>query len=281
MAIRVVRHIGGRSVDSEQAKILAAIPYGAGERPRNLRIDAFIATRANSYADQPSEVNWLVLDVPWAVLLTHTASDGASGGPDSLDTAAKWDTLFRNLALEYGTDGNEYYGADYDQTDKDVIPAPGFPTIGADNPAIEASMGPSGVLRLFSREVFMRPLLSDGSEQVRYYDEFNTRITKSAQRESGGVILIGVIRYEAEAQTNLGVEWDADRAKGLKPLIGGDMSRVQAMIGMDTTGTGDALRTMLFGGDNYIEADTVKEDPAKAYVKCWCSIETPYSMMVR
>lgn len=280
MAVRVVRHIGGRSVNQSEAKLLATIPYGAGEKLRNLRIDAYAATRANSYADQPSEINWVVLDVPWGVILTHSSLDALTGGPGALDTAAEWDTLFRNLVLQYGTDGNEYYGGDFDQTDKDVVPAPGSDAAASSEPAI-VSAGPSGLVRLFSREVLMRPLLSDGDAAVRYFDEWNARITKSPLRESGGVVMVGAVRYEIAAQTNFGVEWDADRAKGLRSLIGGDLSRIQAIIGGETGDVGDALRTMLFGGDNYAEADTLKSDDAKCYIKCWCSFETPYTLLVR
>lgn len=278
MAIRVVRHIGARSVDEDEAILLAAIPYGAGERIRHVRMDAFAATRAASFADQPSEINWLAVDVPWAVLLTHSAVGGGTGGPAALDTAAEWDTIFRNLMLEYGTDGNEYYGGDAHASTPDVVLEPSAP---GNTPAIEASMGPSGIHRILSREVLMRPLLAEGESEIRWFDEFNVAVSPRVRRESGGVLLIGVVRYTAAAQTNFGVEFDADQALAMKALIGGDMQRIRAMIQSDTSSAGDALRTMLFGGDNYVEADTLKADDAKAYIKVWASVETPYSMMLR
>lgn len=278
MAIRVVRHIGARSVDDNVALPLAIIPYGAGERLRNLRVDAYIATRAASFADQPSECNWLCIDVPWPIILTHSTVGGA-GGTASLDTAAEWDTIFRNLVLEYGTDGNEYYGGDFDATTPDVPPTPGEEA--DDDPAITRSIGPSGVQRLFSREVLMRPLLAEGAEEaVRWFDDFNVHIRGPGRRDNGGVVFFGAVRYSVSAQTNFGAEFSSDRAKALKALIGGDMQRIQAVIQEDTGAMGDALRTLLFGGDNYVEADTLKADAAKATVKIWAAVETPYRMGV-
>lgn len=278
MAIRVVRHIGARSVDDNVALPLAIIPYGAGERLRNLRVDAYIATRAASFADQPSECNWLIIDVPWPIVLTHSTVGGA-GGTASLDTAAEWDTIFRNLVLEFGTDGNEYYGGDSDATTPDVPPTPG--EVADDDPAITRSIGPGGVQRLFSREVLMRPLLAEGAEEaVRWFDDFNTAVRGARGNPSGGVVFIGACRFAVSAQTNFGVEFSADRAKAMKALIGGDMSRIQEIIQADTGATGDALRTLMFGGDNYVEADTLKADAAKATVKIWAAIETPYRMGV-
>lgn len=142
-------------------------------------------------------------------------------------------------------------------------------------------MGPSGVQRLFAREVLMRPLLAEGAEEaVRWFDDFNTTFGGKRAHPSGGVIFIGAIRYAVSAQTNFGVEWSTDRAKALKAFIGGDMQRIQEIIQADTGATGDALRTLLFGGDNYVEADTLKADAAKATIKVWASFETPYRMGV-
>lgn len=281
MAIRVVRHIGAREVESTEALPLVIIPYGAGERLRNLRIDAYAASEAENTVGEAPEVNWAVIDVPWSVLLTH-ATLGGAGGTADLDTAAEWDTMFRNLLLEYGTDGNEYYGGDPDQAGgADVVPEPGLSgESGDDEPAITRSIGPSGVMRLFAREVLMRPLLAEGSGAVRWFDEFNVAIKGRALRESGGCVLAGVVRYETPAETNFSAEWSADMSKGLRALIGGDMQRVQEYIQNDTGAVGDRLRTMLFGGDNYVEANTLKELAVKAYMKVWCAVETPYRMGV-
>jgi hypothetical protein len=277
MSIRVTRYLSGRSIDEGDSKPLIIIPYGAGERPRHLRLDGYVATRADSYADQPSEINWTVIDVPWAILLTH-ATSGYAGGTDDLDTAAEWDTMYRNLLLEYGTDGNEFYGGDPDASTPDVVEE--AETVG-DEPVITRSLGPSGIVREFSREVLMRPLLSEGANAVRYFDEFNQAINLRAMRESGGCILAGATRYNVDAQTNFTAEFVANQRAFMGPMIGGDVSRVQALIEQNTSAVGDRLRTMLFGGDNYIEADTVKNDDAKAYLKAWCSIETPYMMGAR
>lgn len=282
MAIRVVRHIAGRAVTSDDAKLLAAIPYGAGERLRHIRCDAYAGARADTAADQPGEINWIAIDVPWSIILTSETA-AYQGGTAGLNEASEWDQMFRNLVLEYGTDGNEYYGGDYDAGQNDPIPAPGEEpqsTGDSDEPLIQRSKGPSGIVRLFAREVLTRPLLSEGNQAVRFFDEWNQAFEGRAMRESGGCVLIGVVRYDTPVETNWGVEFTSGGAKALGPLIGGDSSRVQEYIQNNTGEIGDRLRTMLFGGDNYIESATVKADDMKAYLKCWASIESPYSMGV-
>lgn len=276
MAVRVVRHIGGRIFAADTAKPLAIIPYFPGERPRHIRVDAYQATRSTSEVDQPPETNWLAINVPWQVVLTH-ATQAGSGGVDGLDEASEWDTIWRNLVLEYGTDGNEFYGGDGHNTDADVPEAPGENN---GKPEIERSMGPLGIQRLYSREVLMRPLLAEGDGEIRWFDEFNTALAPVRPFQHGGVIMFGVIRYTVEAQTNFGVEMDSAVMKAMRAALGADMSRVQNIITNDTGATGDAIRTLLFGGDNYIEADTIQSMQTRAHCKVWASIESPYSLWV-
>lgn len=279
MGIRVVRHLTGREVNEDNAKLLVAIPYGAGERLRHVRMDAFAATQATSPVDQPSEINWLAVDVPWSILFTHSTS-GYQGGTSNLNSAAGWDTIFRNLALEYGTDGNEYYGGDFDATTPDVPPTPGEGAESDDDPIMSKSMGPSGLVRLFGREVLMRPLLAEGAGEIRYFDEFHTTVEGKAVRTEGGCLLIGCVRYSVVGETNFGVEWSTETAKALGPLVGGDSQRVQELIQSNTGSIGDRLRTILFGGDLFIETDTIQALNAKVGIKVWASVETPYRMGV-
>ena len=60
-------------------------------------------------------------------------------------------------------------------------------------------------------------------------------------------------------------------------LIAGDYTKVQAKIEGDTSALGDYLRTTLFGGDNYVEADTFKGPAGKAMVKASFFIDSPIS----
>lgn len=279
MGIRVVRHLGGRLTDPTTALPLAIIPYFPGEQPRRIRVDAFCATRGTSEADQPPETNWLALNIPWQVVLTHATKAG-SGGPAGLDAASEWDTIWRNLVLEYGTDGNEFYGGDLHNADPDVPETPSEAAETSENAEMERSMGPLGIQRLYSREVLMRPLLAEGDGEVRWFDEFNAILDRVNAFQHGGVIIIGTVRYTIEAQTNFGAEMDADTMLALRPALGADMSRVQALISHNTGATGDAIRTLLFGGDNYIEADTIQSIATRSHVKVWASIESPYSLWV-
>lgn len=93
-------------------------------------------------------------------------------------------------------------------------------------------------------------------------------------------MLIGAVRYNVSSEENFAVEFTIDTAKGLSTLIGGDMQRVQEMLAHDTGVIGDRLRTTMFGGDVYIESATIRPLDAKACLKAWASIETPYQLGV-
>lgn len=286
MAIRVVRHLGARAVAGDDCTPLIVIPYGAGEALRHIRVDAEIITNADSEPHQPGQVDWLGLAVPWAVIFTSKSYLG-SGGPSDLDASGDWDVIWRNLVFEYGNSGDEYYGGENTAaggSEDDPIQAakemPKDDDHDQDDPIHNASgLGPIGIERLFSREVLMRPLLSDGSGECHFYDEFNLSLNHTTNHQSGGVIMLGAIRWEHEEETNFGLEMQGGgNREVMQALIGGDLSRVQAMITDDTTVYGDAIRTMLFGGDNYIENNTLKGDNAIAYMKSWVSFTTPYKI---
>ena len=282
MSIRVVRHLGARSCAADDSKLLVGMPYGALEDLRHMRVDAWCcSTDDEHFIDQGEEVNWLVLAVPWSVILTHFSDRSA------MSSATTWDSVWRRLVLEQGTDGNEYYGGETSHygTEVDVIPGPGevLHTSLTDEPYLSASQGPIGIRRLYSREVLMRPY--DGAqsgtnaEKARFYDEFNTSFDGPTRFQSGGVILGGMLRYNEEAETNFNaIQLSGETEDGLRPLIGGDISRVQSIIRTDTAGRGDTLRTIMFGGDNFIEADTLKGVTVKAYMKTWTSFTTPYTI---
>ncbi len=243
-------------MQADDSKVLAILPFGAMEDLRHLRMDGYAASKdAVSNPDQPNEMNWLAVAVPWGTLLT-ASTVAYQGGFDYLNSASAWDTVFRNITFELGTDGNEFYGGEgVPGTVEDVIPAPieEVTSTGAgDEPRMAdfKSAGPTGIQRLFSREVLMRPLSIDGvSSNVRWFDEFNEAVHRSTGYQQGGCIMIGAVRYTAQAETNFNVEASATPIRyTLGPLIGGDMSRVQSIIRNDTGETGDHLRTMLFHG---------------------------------
>ena len=60
-------------------------------------------------------------------------------------------------------------------------------------------------------------------------------------------------------------------------LLSGDYDKVKAMVRGNTAALGDWLRTVLYGGDQYVEAATLKAPAGKAAVKAQVVINTPLS----
>ena len=285
MAERVVRHLGGRTVNADSAKVLAAVPVFPMEQAQYIQCSAYMATRADSFPDQPNEINWKVLAVPWSFAMTHNSwGSNTTAAYAPLQDAAAFDDLYKDLIFETGTDGNEWYGGESDatgQTVSDEVPPvdaatdDGDGTTG-DEPII--SYGPSRLTVAFSREILCGVQTAEGEGKVRWGDFFNTQIGLQGTNSSDGTLLLfGVHRYTVGAETNFGIELNqGDVANPFSQLQQGNIGLIQQRINSDTANAAQWLRTTLFGGDNYIEADTMKSDPAKAYVKLMCGIETPY-----
>ena len=287
MSMRVVRHMAGRSINADDAKVSLVVPFFPGESPEWCRLSWYVATRADSYADQPNEVNMKVLSVPWSLALTYASWDNNSqAGYAPFQNAAAFDTLYRELVFDAANDGNEYYGGESSatgQTAEDEIKQIGDGASGStatgvtdDEPII--SYGPSRLRSLFSREILMGVATAEGDNKVRWSDFGNTHIQIGGGGfGDGGLLLFGFHRYEHSAETNYGVELNqGDVANGLAQFLQGDLSLIQQRINTDTSDAADWIRTTLFGGDNYIEADTLKGDPAKGYMKAQIGFSTPY-----
>ena len=288
MGVRVIRHLGARGINKDDSKLLAVLPFGATEDGRYMRLTGYASSKTSEDSIRAFECNWYVIALPWSVVLTHQSADFA-GATTGLDSASEWDTLFRNTVFQFGTDGNEYYGGEGLQGNatEDVIPAPGeAPTSSGDKdePLLSPSFGPLMVRRLMSREVLMRPMatsLEASAGKVRFVDSFTNTFPIRTGYQAGGVIMVGMVRYDVDAETNFNVELDATTRSGLMPLIGGDISRVSAIIRADTSQVGDQLRTIMFGGDNYIESTTMHGGEVTAFCKLWASVATPYSLQDR
>jgi len=287
MSMRMVRHLGARKVEADSTTLLAVIPFGTGENLRNMRIDAVGMTTTNAYPENMHDLNWEGIVVPWHIVFTSADYQG-KGGPADLDSGDEWGVLFRNLLYEFGTSGNEYYGGETaasmgEGSIDDPVMAPGeHPSASGDNdePIMAGGMGPVGIERLFSREVLTRPVISEGTgNENRMGDEFNLRIEHETHYQSGGVCLLGVVRYDHQTEDNFSTEFKGGGTREvLASLIAGDLSRVQSILSGDTSAFGDILRTIMFGGDNFIEADTLQGDDMKCYMKIRAQFTTPYSL---
>lgn len=289
--MRTVRHLGARTANPDDSKLLTVTPIFAGESLNSFstRMAAVIDGGGSQTSAYLGEVNFVGLFVPWAVIFTHVDTTGAVTEPS--DAANHWDKIFSNLVFEWGTDKNEFYGGDSIQGSvDDVIPEPGAspaastdqdePLVGLPNPYDGSAKGPLGVVRLFSEETLMYPQgNSEGAnaDHAAYFNWHKGFGGGGFNPISGGCVMTGVVRYEAaQTETNFNVEFSgtSERA-GFSAMIGGDITRVQQMIAADTTELGDHMRTVLFGGDNFNEG-WVSNANASAFSKVIARVNTPY-----
>ena len=299
MPIRMQRFITGRNAPADNAKALFVAPVWTRETLRSVSLDARIITRgagfggetgnAGSYPDQPPEVNWHILFVPWHIWITHHASADASGRhpADAVSEVAganEIDRLFKNLLFSWESTGSEYYGhsdADADPLDFTQAQESESGTVTGDtaNTALAArgALGQLGIVRLFGREVWMDAYTSDGDGKTRFTDSVEARF--DASLAGPGFVIGGVVRYNMQGETNFNAEiTNANRRYARNILVSGDMTRVEGHILNDTGDIGDYIRTVLFGGDTFLESDTAKEPDAKAYAKGVVTVETPYRL---
>ena len=269
MGVRVVKHLGARSVLADTAKCLILCPTFPGESIKAIHMSAYFASGDDSSIDQPGELNWYGLSIPWqTVFATEMLGQGA---PSIMSTVAHYDTLFKQW-LHGGDD--EYYGGDVDADPELIAGEEGHDLAGADAEELIDS-GPIGVHKWFSREVVMQPYAAEGNNVIRFGDSFQATINKVPIAAMGSLIIFGMVRFEHAAETNFNIELDdaiSKEAMGL--LLSGDYTKVGAKVEGDTGSLGDYLRTVLYGGDNYIEADTLMGPDGKAIVKSQIVIST-------
>ena len=182
---------------ADSAKCIGVIPIFAGEAGNKLHATVEIKSLprlANAFQFTGPwsfiEYNFYVLVVPMNLVTgiygmanaTGTANIAGMGIPRPPTEALHWDTLFRRLVFEFGSDGNEYYGANpdgnptagsaytYDATRNAWVTKTGFrdgqedssetattTTLGAQEVSDEPVefMGPMGLQRLYAKETFL------------------------------------------------------------------------------------------------------------------------------
>ncbi len=273
MPYRIVKHVGARSTPADDAKLLFVVPMGPGELVTSVKLSAYCASGASSSIDQPGEINWYGVGLPWSLVFARELL--SKEAVTTMSTVVQWDALFEAMvrASTPGT-ADVYWGGDVDVD----------PDVGSEEESVDPSQslfesGPIGIHRWFEREVLMRPFAAEGNNVIRFGDEFEAQLSRApASKAQGGVMMFGVMRSEVTAETNFNVELDdntSEEAMGL--LIAGDYKRIEARIQGDTGAVGDFLRTVLFGGDHYVEADTLKGPAAKCAVKAVIGIDTAIS----
>ena len=300
MSVRVTKYLGAvGSIASDAVRVIAPpIPVFPGEALRYLYVDCYAAARSSDAIDQPSEVNWALFGVPFHMLMT-LADDNWTTPPAFPSNTAAWDSVMQRLLRTMTSDANIPYGGEIGAGQQQGFVA--APSETADTGAGEVgeeagralsgqdlsgilrrgTMDPIGFMRLWSREVIMRPVIAEAVDTVRFGDEWtiDQSYQFGAQQETAYIVPV-CHRYEHAVESTYGVTMatSGPAAAAHNILNLGDMQRVRAIIKDDAGDLGNAMRTILFGGDTRIERDTLKGSSLKATLKIVCSIETPYSL---
>ena len=122
MSTRLTRGISCRTIYPGEAKALHVQPIFTGEDLGNFHAAVHAASIPvrESNADHWQfmgaagfiEANFTLLFIPYHVMTTYTVNPGEQPHPP--ENVEQWDMLIRRLLLEFGTDGNEFYGGNPD-----------------------------------------------------------------------------------------------------------------------------------------------------------------------
>lgn len=271
--MRIVKHLGARSVPADDSKVLMLVPLFPGEKLVRAEISGYFASGDDSAIDQPGELNWYGLTVPWQLVFATKLLD-SGGSASEPGTVGDWDILFRQWLK--GAD-DDYWGGDVDADPEEIADEEGHDLAGTDAEELIHS-GPIGPYLWYTREALMEPLAAEGNTIIRFGDVFRSVTKGQGGHAMGSVAIFGMVRFEHAAETNFNVEFDdATSREAMGLLLAGDYTKVNAMVHGNTGALGDYLRTVLYGGDNYIEADTLKGPAGKAVVKGRFVIDGPLS----
>lgn len=183
MGFRIPRHMSVRTCESDSTAVLNVIPVGDSEVLGQVTgaLHALSVPEIGNAALYTSPFGFLEYNIYglWVpTLIAQTFAHNPTDVPKIPSSQAEWDLLFRRLLFEWGTDGNEYYGANPDgstttydtiknvfvrrhgdtdtantadsqDTDTTQEPASG-PGLG------EQGYGPQGVKRLYSSERWLK-----------------------------------------------------------------------------------------------------------------------------
>ena len=140
-----------------------------------------------------------------------------------------------------------------------------------------------GVVVAYTRETLLTTHAvhderGDNNSVSQWTDRVSFDLTLPPMSTSGGCIFIGCTRFKDSATlTNFGVQMETPEHNQLGALIAGDYTRVQSTISNNQGVEGDYLRTMLFGGESYIEGGlTPGDSDLYASSKTITRIASPY-----
>jgi len=271
---RTVEHFGARTVANDGIKCLCLIPLFPGESVDSIKLDGYAAALTDEDISNPIHMAWVGVGIPWNILDNMDAI--ADGTQADFSTVAQYDAAFEQLILSADEGTGEVLGGDVD-IDPEV-------TVEDDlSPAEDPLMidQPLGVYKFLNKKTIGRPYAAAGNATIRFGDDFWMRIAGDRFRKEskGQLLMLGMARYDmSQTQEDFNIELDdavSIRAMGL--MKSGNLRRMGSLIAANTGATGDFARTVLFGGDLYIEASTIKTVSVKAYLTAEVHISGPWS----
>lgn len=238
MAARRPIHVGTRLINagSETVALLAAVPVFGGEIVERIALDYFAITKDDeTNLDQPPIFSCYGVYVPYQF-----------GSQDALSTG-DLETVFREAYTSAG--GTEYLG--------------GEPNPGGNLDPLQGDVGFGMNRSWFRRNVIGRPIPTGrdalNNADARFFDEFRTVVNRDIMVETEGLLLFGSRLYRLDAQTDFGVA-DIDSTVTRQAL---QLSYTEPL---EQTGVDELkIAELLYGGDNYIEADSFKETGRRSF----------------
>jgi len=243
--VRRPEHLGTRLVGptgTQGGAALIAAPLLPGERINSMRLDAIaLAKDEDSNFDQPPLLSWFGVIVPFPF-----AGSEEFGVSDLDDIINK---------LDESESGNVHVGGEEALS-------------GTNEEDYTGSMGLEQPYMFLFRRRIGRPVAvgkdSLDNTDARFYDEFHTRWRRRIYIPTSAILLIGAKNYDMSANTTFGIsQFDASTTPN---------NLLDAYS--ESAGGGNAanLSEVLFGGDNYIEADSFKDDDVRYYAHLQLSI---------
>lgn len=228
-------HVGTRLINagSETTAVIAVAPVFSGETVERIALDCMAVTKdAETNVDQPPIFSWVGIFAPlqWR--------------SDALTI-----TDFESFVRDFQGADNEYLG--------------GEPNPSGNEPWGRAKFG--GAKVWFKRNVIGDPIPVGqdalNNADARFIDRFRTVVKQDIVTQADGVLIFAARMHRLDAQTGLGMELlDTGSAAT-------DVAQAYRSLGQLGAMGGTALQIheLIYGGDNYVEADSFKETGRRHY----------------
>lgn len=218
---------------------------------RSLHLDGVAVQTDEDGYDQLLEINWYGIFIPfqWA------SARGIGTGDMEVDFALA--AVQQDVTHPWGGEPNPG-GAASEWLDKNAI-------------------GQSSLF--FRRETWMKPSIGVPdtaavpvalNTQGRGVDTFKTTVRRRMDFDNDGVLMVGVFRGEVIAQEDFGVA-ELDVSASLSEVL---IALTQPASAANANS--QQIAELLYGGDTFVEADTIKNGNIVAYLKAIATIATPY-----